>query len=149
MKGSAQKKLTTGRVRTPFGAIKVTQGLPASRAEIDKIFQQLDFQQASQAYLWALPLVSWAEWQATQAETFGATDHDIVLYTNYAERLGILTANATTPYMVAFFDLKKSGPMVIELPPGRSRAACPTSGSARASPWARWAPTGGPVAGRS
>ena len=118
MKGSAQTKLSSGTVRTPFGAVKVSKGLPANAAEVTKLFDQLDFQQATQAYLWALPLVSWAEWQATHAEVFGATDHDIVLYANYADRLGILTANATTPYMMAFVNLKKSGPMVIELPPG-------------------------------
>ena len=54
----------------------------------------------------------------THAEVFGATDRDMVLYANYADRLGILTANATTPYKMAFANLKKSGPMVIELPPG-------------------------------
>jgi hypothetical protein len=86
MKGSAQKKLSTGTVRTPFGSVKVRQGLPASAAEVAKVFAELDFQQAAQAYLWALPIVSWAEWQATQADVFGATDHDIVLYANYAGR---------------------------------------------------------------
>jgi len=118
MKGTAQKKLQTGAVRTPFGAVKVSKGLPANAAEVSKVFAQLDFQQAAQSYLWALPLVSWAEWQATHATVFGATDHDIVLYANYADRLGILTANATTPYMIAFANLKKSGPIVVELPPG-------------------------------
>ena len=118
MKGSAQTQLSSGTVRTPFGQVKVSKGLPANAAEVNKLFDQLDFQQATQAYLWALPLVSWAEWQATHDEVFGATDHDIVLYANYADRLGILTANATTPYMMAFVNLKKSGPMVIELPPG-------------------------------
>ena len=118
MKGSAQTKLLSGTVRTPFGGVKVSKGLPANAAEVNKLFDQLDFQQATQAYLWALPLVSFAEWQATHDEVFGATNHDIVLYANYADRLGILTANATTPYMMAFVNLKKSGPMVIELPPG-------------------------------
>lgn len=118
MKGSAQTKLFTGTVQTPFGPVKVARGLPVGPAEIKKLFDQLDFQQATQAYLWSLPLVSFAEWQTVHADVFGATDHDIVLYTNYADRLGILTANATTPYFIAFFDLKKSGPIVIELPPG-------------------------------
>jgi hypothetical protein len=118
MKGSAQTTLSTGTVRTPFGAIKVSKGLPATAAEVTKLFDQLDFQQATQAYLWALPIVSWTEWQATHADVFGATDHDIVLYANYDDRLGILTANATTPYMIAFGNLKKSGPMVVDLPPG-------------------------------
>ena len=50
------------------------------------------------AVLWALPLVSFAQWQAQQREVFGATSYDLVHYATYQDRLGILTANATTPY---------------------------------------------------
>lgn len=118
MKGSAQSKLFSGSLATPFGKLKIDKGLPATPAEVQKLFDELDFQQAVQAYLWALPLVSFAEWQSVHSEVFGATDHDIVLYASYADKLGILTANATTPYMMAFLNLAKSGPMVIELPAG-------------------------------
>ena len=33
-------------------------------------------------------------------------------------RLGLITANATTPYILNFIDLSRTGPLVIELPPG-------------------------------
>lgn len=39
-------------------------------------------------------------------------------YLDFAEKLGILTPNYTTPYIATFIDLEKSGPMVIEIPPG-------------------------------
>jgi hypothetical protein len=101
-------------VETPFGEIAIEQGLPATPAEVQKLFDQLDFQQATQSYLWALPIVAFAEWQEVQEKVFGATDHDLVLYSTYADRLGILTGNATTPYLMNFFDLGRSGPMVIQ-----------------------------------
>ncbi len=110
--------LPTGKVETPFGEIAIEQGLPATPAEVQKLFDQLDFQQATQSYLWALPIVAFAEWQDIHEKVFGATDHDLVLYSTYADRLGILTGNATTPYLLNFFDLGRSGPIVIQLPPG-------------------------------
>jgi hypothetical protein len=35
-----------------------------------------------------------------------------------SDRLGLITANATTPYILNFIDLSETGPLVIELPPG-------------------------------
>jgi hypothetical protein len=36
----------------------------------------------------------------------------------YADRLGLITANATTPYALNFIDLGETGPLIIELPAG-------------------------------
>lgn len=93
--------------------------LPA-RASLPAIFDELDHQLACQAYLWALPLVSYAQWKSVHRETFGATNYDLVHYVTYADRLGLITANATTPYTLNFIDLSETGPLVIELPPGHT-----------------------------
>lgn len=92
-------------------------GLPA-RESIPTIFDELDYQMACQAYLWALPIVSYAQWKAQHHEVFGATSSDLVRYLSYRDRLGLITANATTPYILNFFDLSETGPLVFELPPG-------------------------------
>ena len=78
----------------------------------------MDFQRATQAYIWALPIVSMAEWQVVHEEQFSAKDGDLVVYGSTEEKLGILTANATTPYIIGFYDLGRSGPLVVEVPPG-------------------------------
>src|SRR5262245_9037011 len=39
-------------------------------------------------------------------------------YFDFAEKLGILTPNFTTPYIATFIDLKETGPFVVEVPPG-------------------------------
>ena len=49
---------------------------------------------------------------------FGATSYDLVHYATYQDKLGILTANATTPYTMGFIDLSQTGPVMIEVPPG-------------------------------
>jgi hypothetical protein len=95
-----------------------------SRRDLAQVFDELDYQMACQAYLWALPLVAYAQWQQQHRDVFGATSSDVVHYVSYRDRLGLITANATTPYILNFFDLGETGPLVIELPAG------PTAGGA-------------------
>ena len=88
------------------------------RQDVGLVFDELDYQLACQVYLWALPLVSYAQWQQVHRDTFGATDYDLVQYLTYRDKLGLITANATTPYIMNFIDLSRTGPLVVQLPPG-------------------------------
>ena len=90
------------------------------REDLPAIFDELDYQMACQVYLWALPLVSFAHWQRVHVDVFGAGPVDLVVYESYRDKLGIITANATTPYIVGMFDLSKTGPLRIELPAGHT-----------------------------
>ena len=90
-------------------------------ATCSAVFDELDYQMACQAYLWALPLVSYAQWRTQHRDVFGATNSDLVHYVTYRDRLGLITANATTPYILNFIDLGETGPLVIELPAGPDR----------------------------
>lgn len=100
-----------------LASVPMAGDLP-SRDAIATIFDELDYQLACQVYLWALPLVSYAQWKTQHYDVFGATGSDLVRYLSYRDRLGLITANATTPYILNFFDLAVSGPLVIELPAG-------------------------------
>jgi hypothetical protein len=84
-------------------------------ATIDKLYDERDFQRACQAYLWALPAVSFAAWQRGVTDELGARNGQIVAILSYEARRGILTANATTPYYLGFADLS-AGPSVLEIP---------------------------------
>ena len=106
-----------GTVDTRMGKLTFENGYP-SRKSVENLFDEMDFQRACQAYIWALPIVSMAEWQGVHEGQFNAQDRDIVVYTTTEEKLGILTANATTPYIVAFNDLGRSGPLIIDVPEG-------------------------------
>ena len=103
------------RSRAASGRLKFENGYP-SDATVEKLYNELDFQRAVQAYLWGLPMVEMAEWQKAQKDIFKAGPNDFVTYQNLSQKLGILTANATTPYMMAFPFLKETGPMVFEIP---------------------------------
>jgi hypothetical protein len=108
---------TTGTLDTPIGRLEVSNGYP-TEATTKKLFDEMDFQRAVQAYLWALPMIGSAQWQNEQHDKFGAGDLDYVDYLDFKDKLGLLTANATTPYSIAFINLAKTGPLVVGIPAG-------------------------------
>jgi hypothetical protein len=113
----AQGLPTTGTIESPIGPLEVKNGYPTEKT-VAKLYEALDFQRATQAYIWALPYIAMAEWQREQRDAFGASDFDYVNYLDFKDKLGILTANATTPYAMAFPNLEKTGPLVFEIPAG-------------------------------
>lgn len=106
-----------GTVKTRIGKLEFINGYPSDES-VAKLYNEMDFQRACQAYLWGLPMVEMAEWQKAQKDIFKAGPNDFVTYESAVQKLGILTANATTPYMMAFPFLKETGPMVFEIPAG-------------------------------
>jgi len=112
--GFAEDKI----VETRIGELEFTHdfanGYP-TRETVEKLYDERDFQRACQAYLWAIPAVSFNAWQRGQA-SFGAGNGEIASLLSYDDRLGVLTPNATTPYYLIFADLS-GGPFVIDMPP--------------------------------
>ena len=109
-----------GETETPIGPLGLNaQGLP-DQAAIDRLYEARDFQRACQAYIWALPIVGYAQWQNQHEQVFGAKDGDIVQYLSARDKLGLITANSTTPYLIAFVTLARTGPLVIDYPAGET-----------------------------
>ena len=108
---------TSGTVMSRLGELKVKIGYPTPETAA-RLHDDIDFQRASQGYLWGLPLMAMARCQSEQREKFGAGNLDYVDYLTFKDKLGLLTANATTPYVMAFPNMKDTGPLVIEIPAG-------------------------------
>jgi hypothetical protein len=106
------------RVETRLGPLEFTHdfanGYPTD-ATVEKLYDERDFQRACQAYLWSLPAVSFTAWQRGITKELGAGNGQIVSILSFEARRGILTANATTPYYLAFADLS-SGALVFKMP---------------------------------
>lgn len=115
--GKKASRALEGTIETRIGELEFIMGYPSNET-IAKLYNELDFQRAVQAYIWGLPMVEMAEWQKAQKDIFKAGTNDFVTYQSFTQKLGILTANATTPYMMAFPNLKETGPMVFEIPAG-------------------------------
>jgi hypothetical protein len=107
-----------GRTKTRIGPLGLNrQGLP-DQASIDRLYEERDFQRACQAYMWALPIVAYSQWQNQHETVFGAKDGDIVKYLSVRDKVGIITPNATTPYVMGFVNTARTGPAIIEVPTG-------------------------------
>jgi hypothetical protein len=101
-----------------IGPLGFTHGFASgypTKETVERLYDERDFQRACQLYLWAIPAVSFAQWQQTHA-SFGAWNGDIAALLSFDDRLGVLTPNATTPYYLIFADLT-AGPFVIDMPP--------------------------------
>lgn len=113
----AISQITRQEIDSPVGKLQVENGFP-TRATVMKLYDNLDFGRGVEAYMWSLPFMAMAQWQRVSRETFGAGNLDYVDYLDFKDKLGLLTANATTPYAHAFPNLAEQGPLVFVVPPG-------------------------------
>src|SRR5207244_1426646 len=81
------------------------------------LYDAIDFQRATELYLWALPLVTFANWRVEQDATLRTASTDLVKYHTFAGLVNVLTASATIPYTVGFIDVREGGPVVLRVPP--------------------------------
>ncbi|MBN8431671.1 DUF1254 domain-containing protein [Microbulbifer salipaludis] len=133
--GAGSQGATTGEGEAPEGGVTIetrigklsfthdfANGYPTDETK-EKLFDEMDFQRATQAYIWAIPIVSFAQWQHEHENVFKAKSGDIVHYPDYVSKLGLLTANTTTPYALSFIRLNETGPIVVEMPEAKVRGA--------------------------
>src|SRR6516225_2316752 len=104
-------------IDTRIGKLTFESGYPSQKT-VQKLYDEMDFQRACQAYLWGIPAVGIAEWRLAHRDIFKAKSGEMLSYLDFKEKLGILTPNYTTPYIVTLIDLEESGPFVVELPAG-------------------------------
>ena len=123
--------MTIHKYKTRMGKLKFTQdfanGYPTKKTT-KKLFDEMDFQRACQAYIWAIPLVSFAQWQYSHNVQLGAKNGQIIYFESYEDKLGGLTYNVTTPYALPFIDLAKEGPLWPKCRKGRYEARPMTPG---------------------
>jgi len=103
------------KVDTPFGELRFFDGVP-DQASTEKIYDNLDFQHALQAYLLAIPAVN----QAADRDAIlqvGPANATVPIWEEMVDARTIeLTANNNTPYTWFWVDLH-GGPVVVEVPP--------------------------------
>ena len=106
-------------IATPIGDITLTNTYFDGDAST-RLYDEMDYQRATQSYLWSTPLVSTATWRDEMAKAYGVTgETDFVVLRSLKEKRGIVTANLTTPYIFNFLSLEK-GPLEIEYPAGQT-----------------------------
>ena len=102
-------------VETRLGTLKYFDGFP-DKPTVEKIYDNLDFQRAVQAYLLALAPVNMAGLREGLLGVGPANATIPTFESNMNARSIFLTANATTPYTWVWINLH-DGPLVAEVPP--------------------------------
>ena len=103
------------------GALRYELGFPTPESS-RKLFDEMDFQRAVQAYLWGYPAVSFESIRVTNKQDLGIDYNDFGIADNFVDPKSVwLTANDTTIYAFVNIDVAHG--------PGRDRH--PTGGHRR------------------
>ena len=103
------------QVETRLGTLKFFDGFPDD-ASVAKLYDNLDFQRAVQAYLMAIPAVSQAA-NRNEILKLGPANTTVPIFEERMDSKSIfLTPNTQTPYSWMWLDLRQ-GPIVLESPP--------------------------------
>ena len=104
-------------MKTRLGTLNFERGFPTEETT-RKLYDEMDYQRAVQAFLWSFPAVSFESIRVGVKRDLGADLNDLIIADNFADTKGIwLTANDTTIYGMVNVDLSQ-GPVVLEVPAG-------------------------------
>ena len=93
--------------------IQMEDGQPAVES-ISELYDELDFQRAVQAYVWATPFVALSAMFESQERDFGATlTRQGIFEQSVTPEYIVFTGNNTTIYSLGQLDLRKHGPIVL------------------------------------
>lgn len=110
------------QISSPYGTIEIEHNFITDESST-KLFDAMDLQRASQAYIWSIPLVGMATWQIEQDKNYETGELGVfAVLESLKEKRGIVTGNLTTPYILSFYDLRK-GALVIDYPKGATAGA--------------------------
>ena len=84
----------------------------------DILHEELAFQRAVQSYLWALPAMNMYAMREGQRNSFGDDSNILMIAKDRIDHnFTYTTGNPDVIYAFAWLDLKKEGPMVLDMPP--------------------------------
>ena len=105
-------------VDTKIGRIDLQNGYPTDQS-VTRLYDELDFQRAVQAYIWAMPTVAIDALRIANVRDWGVDYNGVGIVDKFTTPAVLaLTGNSTTIYAAAFADLGRDGPVVIDSPPG-------------------------------
>jgi hypothetical protein len=113
----AENRVSTGPT-AQYPVIDFESGFPA-QSSIQGLYDELDYQRAVQAYIWATPAVAGASFIEGAKRDLKASLTNIMLWESSATpKTVVFTGNSQSIYCAGMIDLKKYGPVVVEAPPG-------------------------------
>lgn len=110
-------QVSTQTIDTRIGEIDLQNGYPTNQS-VRKLYDELDFQRAVQAYIWAMPTVALDSLRIANMRDWGVGYNGVGIVDKFTTPAVLaLTGNSTTIYAACFVDLGRDGPVVIDSPP--------------------------------
>jgi hypothetical protein len=118
----AQDDSFQNEVETHIGKLTFDLGVPTEETS-EKLYYEMDYHRAVQAYMWALPIMGQAQWRQSYLDLYDMKPNQMVYMTQFNDRSLILTANESTPYLIPWTNVKDKA-AIIEVPPGAIIGLC-------------------------
>ena len=117
---SADFEPAPSKMATDFGTLEFTGGGYPTEETAQLVWNQMDLQRATQAYYDFIPALSMHGILKSQVRDYGArSSSDVLVFANRMNSEPLwLTGNVDSIYAMLTIDMKKDGPLVIEVPPG-------------------------------
>jgi hypothetical protein len=110
--------LTPDRVDTSIGTLNFFDGMPDDET-VQRTYDNLDRMRGVEAFLNFVPMASLEGLRRGQASLGLTEPNQVLLFSNLMDSNSLfLTGNTDTVYASAMLDLRKHGPIVVEVPPG-------------------------------
>ena len=114
-------KPASDKIETNFGTLNFELEAFPDEASVKKIYDEMDLQRATQAYMDFYPSLSVYAIVKSQIRDFkfkSSSDIAVAAGPGWLPSEPFLTGNNSTVYAIASLDLKVDGPTVVEIPPG-------------------------------
>ena len=110
--------MTPDKVETRIGELNFYDGVP-TQATVQKVYDNLDYLRGIDVFLNFIPACN-IEGMRTGTASLGVSKYNEVLLMDKLmdSKSLFLTGNTDTVYASSFFDLSKTGPLVVEIPKG-------------------------------
>jgi hypothetical protein len=109
--------MTPDKVDTRIGTLKFFDGIPTKKTAA-LLYDNLDYLRGVETFLNGMPAASLEAIRRGQASLGVKNFNQVLIFDQLMDSNSLfLTGNTDTVYCSSFFDLKKEGPMVIEIPP--------------------------------
>jgi len=110
--------LTPDTIETRIGTLKFFDGSPSDET-VALVYDNIDFMRGVETFLNGMPASSIEGLRRGNVELGATESHHVVIFDDLMDSDPIfLTGNTDTVYALAFLDLNRDGPTVIEIPEG-------------------------------
>ncbi len=104
-------------VDTRIGKLRFEYGYPTEETA-KRLYDEMDFQRAVQAYLWSVPLVAMQALHERLQKQDSSLQSSVIFEDLLPPSTRVFTGNNTTLYAISTFIIEPDDPVVLEVPAG-------------------------------